>query len=106
VARVVGAEQSVDRVPAFGGDSQPADDPGSRLPRAPATSASRATTGIRRAVSAVTGILTIVIVWVLSALHKPDILSAVSCTPKREWAVRRWPERPERRELRSRRLSA
>jgi hypothetical protein len=32
-------------------------------------------------VSAVTGFLTIVIVWMLSALRRLDILSAVSRTP-------------------------
>lgn len=42
---------------------------------------SRATTGIQGAVSAVTGIAIVVIGWALSALHKLDILSAVSRTP-------------------------
>ena len=50
------------RLHAVGG-GQPADDPGSRLPGRLATIASRATTGIHGAVSAVTGILTMVIIW-------------------------------------------
>jgi hypothetical protein len=65
------------RLHAVGG-GQPADDPGSRPPGRLAT---RATTGIHGAVSAVTSILTIVIVWALFALHKLDIISAMSRTP-------------------------
>jgi hypothetical protein len=71
----------VDRVLAFKCGGQAADDPGSRPPRCLATIASRATTGIHGAVSAFTGIVTIaiiVIVWALFALHKLDIISAVS----------------------------
>ena len=55
-----------------------------RIPGRVATIASRATTGIHGAVLAVAGILTMVIIviaWVLFALHKLDILSAVSRTP-------------------------
>ena len=74
----------VGRVPAFKSDGQPADDPGSRPPGRLATIASRATTGIQGAVSVVTGMVTIaiiVIVWALFALHRLDILTAVSHTP-------------------------
>lgn len=71
----------VDRVPAFKRDGQPADDLGSRPPERLTILASRATTGARGAVSAVTGIVTIVIGWALLALHKLDILSTVSRTP-------------------------
>jgi hypothetical protein len=74
----------VDRVPAFESDGQPGDDPRTRPPGRLATIASRARSGIQGAVSAITGTVTIaviVIVWAPFALHRPDILSAVSRTP-------------------------
>jgi hypothetical protein len=65
-------------------DGQPADDPRTRPTGRLATIASRAASGVQEAVSAITGIVTIaiiVIVWAPFALHRLDILCAVSRTP-------------------------
>jgi hypothetical protein len=64
-----------------------------------------ATSCIQGAVSVITGIVTIaiiVIVWALFALHRPDILGAVS-RRRSTAAVHRWTVRPKRRKLRPRR---
>jgi len=55
----------VGRVPAFKRDGQPADDPGSRPPGRLATIVSRAKSGIQGAVSAITGIVTVVIIVIV-----------------------------------------
>ena len=71
----------VDRVPLLSATASPPMTAGSRPRGRLATIASRVTTGIQGAVSAVTGIVIIVIGWALFALNKLDILSAVGRTP-------------------------